>query len=1083
MTRSIATKISFAALSLTMAVAVALGTASYLFSRHTLKSQIQDGLSFKTSIIGGQLEAALKHVNDDMQNMAGNLLLVNALLDSTGRDAYVGPFLRSYKLPHQISWLLTLSDFAGKPLLSSQGEKKVRFYNDEALLIQVISKQQALARIETVDKEKILLIAYPVLYAATGLAEGMLVIEIPLIPFVAACLPEVIKNKEMLCTLSAGTSELCTTIKNRSVVLLSSTASLALPFPLEHLELSLAVGQDATQAYSSLSNLAAIYLFVGAFVLLLVVIQSQMMGRRLSAPLIALTRTAGRIARAGVPDSDEIVTSCDEISQLTTAFNTMLTHLQEAHFSLEVKVEERTAQLADTMKVLDTILDNSPIGILKIIDRKPVWMNRKTEDITLYSKEDTVFQTTRILFPSDEAFENFGQKAELILSTGAVFESEQQLIRKDGVQILIRHIGKALVPDDLNQGIIWLIEDVTERKWAEQELKASEEKFRTIANYTYAWELWENAEGEYLYCSPSCERFTGYSAGSFMEDHTLLERLIHPDELEIWKAHHREVHGGGGRSHIANGSAVKEVDFRILHGNGEVRWISHTCYPIHDGDGRSLGLRISNRDITDRKVIEEALRRSEETLNRAQSVAEIGSWHLDIATNRVEWSEETYRLFGVSPQHGINIKTLMSIIHPDDREMFLAAWKSALDGAFYDVTHRIVVAGNILWVRERAEIERDREGRPLSGIGTVQNVTDRKQSEDQIIKLAQELQTILATLSVGVSFIKNRRFQWANAAHERIFGYAQGECVGLETSEFFADEEGYARVGAGYAQLANGASYNTEVKLKMKDGRHFWSSLSGRAVQPNNPDAGSIWMFQDITERKSADDKLQAFAEMQSVLLQEVNHRVKNNLVAIISMLHKEEDLALDKGMPEYHARIKELVWRISGLLTVHRLLSSSEWKPLPLTRLCESVIQGTLKGLTAIRSIHLDISPSAIEVDSDQAHALAMVLNELSTNVIKYAMGERDAVHITITIQQVENDIELWFQDDGPGFPEALLQEEVPRRSSSIGMSLLQGLVTRNLRGSLCLMNNNGALARITFPIMNHEEVIEMKENQSCVS
>jgi len=1079
MVRSIATKIALSSLALTMAVALTLGAASYLYNRHTLNSQIQEGLAFKTSIIESRMKAALNGINDDMRIMSENLIFINAILDSTGRETYVEPFLRSFQLPRHIPFFLSLNDFAGKPILSSQGTKNLRYFSDEGLVTQVITNQQALARIEKNGDEPHLLLAYPVLYSASGMAEGMLVMDLPLIPFIVDCLPELASNEEILCTLSDGGGELWTSMKDYATPVLSSTSVLKLAPPLAQLALNLVVSQSTVQVNSSLSILARVYLLLGACVLLLVVIQSRMMGRKLTGPLIALTQTANQVARVGSPESLAPLNGADEIAQLTTAFNTMLTHLQDVQATLEVRVGERTAQLTETMIVLDTILENSPIGILKIIDRKPVWMNRKAEELFLYSKEDTDFQTTIILFPSNEAFENFGRKAALILSAGSVFDSEQELIRKDGVHILIRHIGKALRPDDLDQGIIWLLEDVTERKWAEQELKASEEKFRTIANYTYAWELWESPEGEYLYCSPSCERLTGYSADSFMADGRLLERLIYPDDLEKWKVHHTEVHGGEGKSHFTNGNAVKEIDFRILHAQGEVRWISHSCYPIHDEEGRSLGLRISNRDITDRKVIEDALRRNEETLKRAQSVAEIGSWHLDIATNRVEWSDETYRLFGVPPQQGINIKTLLSIIHPDDRKMFLAAWESALDGAFYDVTHRIVVAGNILWVRERAEIERDSEGRPLSGIGTVQNVTDRKQSEGQIAKLAQELQTILATLSVGVSFIKNRRFQWVNAAHERIFGYAQGECVGLETSKFFADEEGYARVGAGYAQLATGASYNTEVELKTKDGRHFWGSLSGRAVQPGNPDAGSIWMFQNINERKSADDKLHAFAEMQAVLLQEVNHRVKNNLVAIISMLHKEEDLAQDKGMPEYQARIKELVWRVSGLLTVHRLLSSSEWKPLPLTRLCESVIQGTLKGLSAIRSIHLDISPSDIRVDSDQAHSLALVLNELSTNVMKYAMGDRDTVNITVSIHQVKTDIELCFQDDGPGFPEAHLQEEVSGRISSIGMSLMHGLVNRNLRGSLRLMNNNGALARITFPIMNHEETTEMKENQ----
>ena len=1068
MARNIATRISLGALTLTMAVALILGVASYLFSRHTLKTQIQDGLAFKTSIVGNRLEAALNNINNDMHIMSGNLIVTNALLDSAGREAYVEPFLRSFQLPHQIPFILTLSDFAGKPILSSKGPKNLRYFNDEILLAQVIASQQSLARIETAGDETTLLIAYPVLYTATGMAEGMLVIEVPLIPFITDFLADIIRNEGILCTLSSDTKEMWTTLKDRATPLSSTTTTLTLPPPLAQLALNLTVSQSTAQVHSSLFILAVIYLVIGACVLLLVVIQSRLMGRRLAAPLIALTQTANQIVLAGVAGSHAPNTGGDEISQLTTSFNTMLKHLQEAQANLEVRVEERTAELAQTMMILDTILENSPIGIAKVVDRKLVWLNRRAKDIFQYTKEEVVFQTTRILFPSDEAFENFGRVAYPLLSKGLVFETDQDSVRKDGTHLLIRYIGKALVPQDLGQGIIWLLEDITERKLAEQALKISEEKFRTIANHTYAWEIWESPAGDYLYCSPSCERLTGYTDKVFMNESCFLERLIHPEDLGHWLAHHAEVHGTS-EEHISLAEVVvDEFDFRILHADGDVRWISHTCYPIHDEEGCSLGRRISNRDITDRKKIEDALHRSEETLRRAQAVSEIGSWQLDIPTNHVTWSEETYRLFGVPPEQGVNIKTLMAIIHPDDRKMFLAAWNAALDGAFYDITHRIVVGGNIVWVRERAEIERDADGKPLLGIGTVQNVTERKHSHDQIVKLAQELQTILATLTVGVTFVKNRRVQWANTAHEILYGYSFGQTVGQDTSIFYADENGYKRVGAGYAELARGVAFNTEVEMIRKDGRPFWCSLSGRAVNPEQPDAGSIWVFQDVSERRAAEDKLHAYAEMQAVLLREVNHRVKNNLVAIISMLHQEEDLAQEKGITEEQCRIQEVVGRVSGLLTVHRLLSSSEWKPLPLSRLCATVIQETIKGLGIGRTIHMNIAPSSIQVDSDQAHSLAMVLNELSTNVLKYAIPEGAAANITVSFQQREGIIELFFQDDGPGFPETLLQNhQVAAKSSSIGMSLMKGLVTRNLRGTLTLQNNNGAMARITFPAM----------------
>ena len=119
------------------------------------------------------------------------------------------------------------------------------------------------------------------------------------------------------------------------------------------------------------------------------------------------------------------------------------------------------------------------------------------------------------------------------------------------------------------------------------------------------------------------------------------------------------------------------------------------------------------------------------------------------------------------------------------------------------------------------------------------------------------METILGTLTVGVAFVKSRRVQWVNAAYQKMFGYGDDENTALKTLVFYADEEGYQRVGTeGYAQLAKGEVYSTELEMKRKDGTRFWCALIGRAVNPQDYTEGSIWMFQDITERKHTEDSL-----------------------------------------------------------------------------------------------------------------------------------------------------------------------------------------------------------------------------------
>jgi two-component system sensor histidine kinase EvgS len=133
------------------------------------------------------------------------------------------------------------------------------------------------------------------------------------------------------------------------------------------------------------------------------------------------------------------------------------------------------------------------------------------------------------------------------------------------------------------------------RKRAENGLKESEQRFRTVADFTYDWEDWIAPDGKYNYVSPSFERITGYSPHKLIEDHRFFVTLIHPDDKETVERHlldHNHKHG------------VKGIDFRIVNRNGQVRWISHLCQAVYDKEGRWLGRRASNRDITEQKKIE-----------------------------------------------------------------------------------------------------------------------------------------------------------------------------------------------------------------------------------------------------------------------------------------------------------------------------------------------------------------------------------------------------------------------------------------------------------------------------------------------
>jgi PAS domain S-box-containing protein len=150
-----------------------------------------------------------------------------------------------------------------------------------------------------------------------------------------------------------------------------------------------------------------------------------------------------------------------------------------------------------------------------------------------------------------------------------------------------------------------LTAEIEDRKRAEEELKKSELKFRTVADFTYAAEYWIDAKGNYIYVSPSVERVTGYRPEEFMSDKNLLSCIIHQEDLVKFTEHLKEE--------LQNENAgPMEIDFSIVRKDGIVRYISHQCNPVYDETGAFIGRRASNRDVTEQKIAEIRLREGEE---------------------------------------------------------------------------------------------------------------------------------------------------------------------------------------------------------------------------------------------------------------------------------------------------------------------------------------------------------------------------------------------------------------------------------------------------------------------------------------
>ncbi len=278
---------------------------------------------------------------------------------------------------------------------------------------------------------------------------------------------------------------------------------------------------------------------------------------------------------------------------------------------LQEQDQQRQQLEASEQRYLD-LYDHSPDMYVSVeaATAKVRQCNQTLANKLGYAKDEIIGEPIFKLYHPD-CMPDVEQAFQSFVNTGEVHNAELQLMRKNGSKIDVS-LNVSAVRDE--QGKIlysrscW--NDITERKSIEAELEkyrnhleelveqrtaqlqAAETRYRMVADFTYDWETWLDKQGKFIYCSPSCQRVTGYSSEQFMTDSSLFLSIIIPEDRPTMQAHMQEHHH--------KNSKVSNFVYRIQRADGQIAWIEHVCQPVFDQAGEHLGQRASNRDVSDR---------------------------------------------------------------------------------------------------------------------------------------------------------------------------------------------------------------------------------------------------------------------------------------------------------------------------------------------------------------------------------------------------------------------------------------------------------------------------------------------------
>ena len=419
----------------------------------------------------------------------------------------------------------------------------------------------------------------------------------------------------------------------------------------------------------------------------------------------------------------------------------------------------------------------------------------------------------------------------------------------------------------------WLVTiaavDITDRKQLELALQKSEAKLNqvldtaTIAICNY--ELYLDGTIAYDYFSPNNERIFGYAPEELFADTSLWFSRVHPDDR----------HKPPGVNPPHEDSTIT-AEYRFYHKNGSLRWIADHVTFRRDAVKNCWIVTAAAIDVSERKQIEESLQQQEIRLREAQQVARIGSWELDVVTDKVLWSEEEFRIFGIDPNQTVpSFEQIGQMIHADDRKDFTQVFQTAIaEGTSYKIDLRFLRSdGSICYTENRGKPIFNEIGQVIRMVGTSLDITDRKAIEARFDQLSA---TIPGNIYTVVQSLDGRVwFEYMSAAIEEIHELSAVDI--LHDASLLLRCTHPDDVAAYQAAVAESAETMTlfkhEWRIITPSGKLKWLQGNSRPKRRENGDIAWYGIVMDVSEAKRDEavrKQVEAALEAQQLRLYQV---------------------------------------------------------------------------------------------------------------------------------------------------------------------------------------------------------------------